>query len=88
MSNVLTGTIARLDLAYAPGNAVLQRSVIVSSGFSHRLDPVAVVLGPSGLAYDAQHDVLYVASSSDNAIYADLGARTTTMFRSSENVVF
>ena len=31
------------------------RAVIVASGFSHRTDPAALVLGPSGLAYDALH---------------------------------
>jgi DNA-binding beta-propeller fold protein YncE len=30
----------------------------------------AVVLGPTGLAFDAETDTLYVASTGDNAIYA------------------
>jgi hypothetical protein len=36
------------------------------------------VLGPSGLSYDREHDTLFVASSTDNAIYAlsDAGSRS------------
>jgi hypothetical protein len=72
VSNVLSGTVARFDVIYNGGGQTLTlvRMVQVASGYTHRPDPGAVVLGPSGLAYDATHDILYVASSSDNAIYA------------------
>ena len=42
------------------------------------LDPAALVLGPSGLVYNAANDTLYVASSSDNAIYEIPTATKTT----------
>jgi DNA-binding beta-propeller fold protein YncE len=42
----------------------------IGAGFSHRTDPAALVLGPSGVAYDATHDLLYVADSADNTIYS------------------
>ena len=72
VSNVLNGTIMRFDLSFFKGSTtILTRQVVqVGGGFSHRLDPAALVLGPSGLAYDAANDILYVASSSDNAVYA------------------
>lgn len=72
VSNVLNGTVMRFDLSFFRNSTtILTRQVVqVGGGFSHRLDPNALVLGPSGLAYDAANDVLYVASSSDNAVYS------------------
>ncbi len=75
-SNVLNGSVTRLDVAFANNGeslAVLD-AVTIASGYNHRLDPAALVLGPSGLHYDAVTDTLYVASSADNAIYAINGA--------------
>jgi len=74
LSNVLSGEISRFDISY--NSQGLSASVIVlATGFSHRPDPAALELGPSGLAYDQIHDVLYVASSADNAIYQVANAR-------------
>ncbi len=72
VSNVLNGTVMRFDLAFFKNsNTILTKQVVqVGGSFSHRLDPNALVLGPSGLAYDAANDILYVASSSDNAVYS------------------
>jgi hypothetical protein len=72
VSNVLSGTVTRIDLSVpASGNhIVVKNAVQIASGYAHRLDPASLVLGPAGLAYDDQHDVLYVASSLDNAIFA------------------
>jgi hypothetical protein len=79
ISNVLNGTVMRLDFTVsADGNFVfLDDSVQIGSGFSHRVDPAALVLGPSGLSYDAAHDILYVASSADNAVHALAHAANT-----------
>jgi hypothetical protein len=45
----------------------------------HRPDPAALVIGPTGLAYDAERDVLFVASTGDYKIYAvPNAARTST----------
>jgi hypothetical protein len=71
VSNVLNGTVARIDLNIGPGGAtLLSTSHIIASGYAHRTDPAALVVGPTGLAYDAAHDVLYVASTNDNAVFA------------------
>lgn len=72
VSNVLSGKIVRLDLMLTnnpPGFSISQIYQI-GSGFSHRTDPGAIALGPSGLAYSKENDLLYVASSADNAVYA------------------
>jgi hypothetical protein len=62
--------------------------VTVASGYSHRPDPGAVVLGPSGLAYDAVRDILYAASSSDNAIYAIDQAGAVSSSQGMGSVIF
>jgi DNA-binding beta-propeller fold protein YncE len=68
VSNVLNGTVARFDITYN-ATSIDATVLVLASGFNHRLDPAALVLGPSGLAYSASNDTLYVASSADNAIY-------------------
>jgi DNA-binding beta-propeller fold protein YncE len=68
LSNVLSGVVSRFDITYNAAQ-VSATTLELAVGFNHRLDPAALVLGPSGLAYDATNDTLYVASSADNAIY-------------------
>ena len=68
VSNVLSGVVSRFDLNYAPAQ-LNATALVLANGFNHRLDPAALVLGPSGLAYSAANDTLYVASSTDNAVY-------------------
>lgn len=78
ISNVLNGTVARLDV-FENGNSLsVLKETTIASGLSHRLDPAAFTLGPAGLAYDAAHDVLYVANSADNNIYSIAGAAAAT----------
>jgi hypothetical protein len=90
VSNVLSGQIVRLDVSYDGGGQTvsIRDAVIVASGYSHRTDPAALVLGPSGLAYDARHDILYVASSADNAIYAINGAAEATSSMGTGAMIF
>jgi DNA-binding beta-propeller fold protein YncE len=68
LSNVLNGVVSRFDITYTP-TQISATALVLAEGFNHRLDPAALVLGPSGLAYDAANDTLYVASSTDNAVY-------------------
>jgi hypothetical protein len=70
-SNVLNGTVFRLDLGltYDPPRVSFRGGATIGTGFSHRTDPGAIALGPSGLAYSWDKDLLYVASSTDNAVY-------------------
>ncbi len=75
VSNVLSGTVAKIDMNIGVGGAtLLNSSHIIASGYAHGLDPAALVIGPTGLAYDnapdTRHDVLYVASTKDNAVFA------------------
>jgi hypothetical protein len=77
VSDALSGSVTRLDLQITgdgDGNSddhvVVERETRLASGYVHRCDPAAFVVGPTGLALDADHDVLYVASTGDNAIFA------------------
>src|SRR5215471_6972111 len=77
VSNVLSGTVTRLDLRDSKnGNSVIvEAETQIASGYLIRPDPAALVVGPTGLAYDRDKDILYVASTGDNAIFAISQAR-------------
>ena len=72
VSNVLRGTVTRLDLRIPRGGneVFVERMTQIASGYSIACNSAAVVVGPTGLAYDQGKDILYVASTDDNAIYA------------------
>jgi hypothetical protein len=79
VSNVLSGTVTRIDLKIPEhGNPVVEKETQIASGYLIRTDPAALVIGPTGLAYDADHDILYVASTGDNAIFAISHAKNRT----------
>jgi hypothetical protein len=70
VSNVLDGTVVRIDLALPDSETVKVISITqIASGYKHRTDPTVLVIGPTGLFYDGAADVLYVASTGDNAIF-------------------
>jgi hypothetical protein len=68
VSNVLTGTVGRLDLAVGPTTVTIQHQFVVAQGYAFRSDPAAFVLGPTGLAVDGAGN-LFVASTADNEIF-------------------
>ena len=76
VSNVLSGTVARIVINIGDSGATLVKgsSLIIASGYNHRPDPAALVVGPTGLAFDGLN--LYVASTADNAIFKVAGAAT------------
>jgi hypothetical protein len=78
VSNVLNGTITRLNLSIQNNTVKVVSMTEISSGYSHFVSPAAFAVGPAGLAYDPTHDILYVASSDDNAIYSIGHASTLT----------
>jgi uncharacterized protein (TIGR03118 family) len=79
VSNVLSGTVTRIDLSIPKGGTPMVESMTqIASGYAFRTDPNALVVGPTGLAFDAKHDVLYVASTGDNAIFAIHNAERST----------
>ncbi len=90
ISNVLSGTIIRLDLSFSSDGDLIsvRNTVLVGSGFAHRLDPAALVLGPSGLLYDAKTDTLFVADSADDTIYAIQEAGSSTENQGRGTIVY
>jgi DNA-binding beta-propeller fold protein YncE len=63
------GTVVRLLLAIPDDHApVLLDSTVIASGFAERTDPMALVIGPTGVAFDEESGNLYVADSLDNRI--------------------
>ena len=78
VANGLSGTIVRLDLAVNPSGVSLQKATQIASGYGNHCDPVTFVDAPTGLVYDSTTDVLFVASTVDNAIFAVSGAGNRT----------
>lgn len=72
VSNVLNGTVSRLnfDVSDDGEHIYLEHISLIAKGYLFRTDPAALVVGPTGLALDRDKDLLFVASTGDNAIYA------------------
>ena len=78
VSNVLNGTVTRLDLAITASTITVNAATVIASGYTSKENDAALVLGPTGLAYDPQADVLFIASTADNMIFAVSKAGTRT----------
>jgi hypothetical protein len=78
VSNVLNGEITRIHLHIpfdgAPPN--VESETKIATGYVTVPNSAALVLGPTGLAYDAGSDSLYVAATGNNAIYVVTHATT------------
>jgi hypothetical protein len=70
VSNALSGAIMRYDLNVSNSGVSVTSATQIASGYLHNCDPVTFVDAPTGLVYDPSEEVLYVASSADNAVYA------------------
>jgi hypothetical protein len=88
VANVLSGNVSRLDVAVTATGIVIRHRTVIATNYAHRTDPSALVLGPTGLLYDAFADVLYVASTADNAIFAVPHAGKATFPVNRGTVVF
>ena len=76
VSNVLDGTVQRINLHFTYHGLAIANPVTIASGYPHGASAAAFELGPGGLAYDASRDLLYVTSEVNNSIYAIPGAST------------
>jgi uncharacterized protein (TIGR03118 family) len=92
VSNVVSGTITRLDLnvpaAGQSANHIIESETVIGSGFTSTPNDAAVILGPTGLAYNAKTGTLYVASTADNTIFSIPNAGTRLSDAGTGNVVF
>lgn len=74
VSNVLSGTVTRVNLAVTASSVTVVSKTQIASGYAHQPNDAAVVVGPTGLAYVPGEDALYVASTADNMIFVVLKA--------------
>jgi uncharacterized protein (TIGR03118 family) len=89
VANVLSGTVTRIDLSIPDGGTPsVMGETQIASGYGHRTDKNALVVGPTGLAFDAKTHTLYVASTDDNAIYAIANADGTTKDHGKGKLIF
>ncbi len=74
VANVVSGTVTRINLKvthhHGQAGIDVKSMTQIGSGYTVAPNAAALVLGPGGVAYNPHNDVLYVASSSNNAIYA------------------
>src|SRR5215469_8984275 len=67
----LNGTVTRINLKTThSGKITVESMTRIASGYDVACNSAAVLVGPTGLAYDRSKDILYVASTSDNKIFA------------------
>jgi DNA-binding beta-propeller fold protein YncE len=69
LSNAFNGTVYRFTLDFSGARPKASGVTQIAQGYRHQCDPVTFVDGPTGLAYDAHTDALYVASTLDNTVY-------------------
>jgi DNA-binding beta-propeller fold protein YncE len=88
VSNVLTGTVSRLDLVLDGGSVVVKSAAVIASGYIHRPDPATFEVGPTGSAYDPLNDILYVASTGDNEVFAVRNAGEETKSNGTGQLIY
>jgi hypothetical protein len=82
--------VTRLDLLVPPGVGApfVFRQTVIASGFKSQPDNAALILGPTGLAFDARSDTLFVASTADNAVFAIANAAVTGFNQGTGRMIF
>lgn len=70
VSNVLSGNVVRFDVTVMSTGVTVEHRTTIAAGYTVQSSVAAVVLGPTGLAFDEGSDTLYVASTADNTIYS------------------
>src|SRR5215469_13495239 len=88
VANGLNGTVVRLDLAVGSSGVSLTKATQVAAGYGNHCDPVTFVDAPTGLVYDPATDVLFVASTVDNAVFAVSGAGARESDGGMGNVIY
>ncbi|HEY1754800.1 MAG TPA: hypothetical protein VGG72_05355 [Bryobacteraceae bacterium] len=80
VSNVLSGTVTRLNLSVGAASVTVVSKTQIGSGYATAPNAAAVVVGPTGLAYNSSNNTLYVASTGDNKIFGipDAGQRSAS----------
>ena len=82
------GSVTRLNLLVSPNGVSVIGTTVIAKGYTVEPNAAALVLGPTGLAYDPTTDTLFVASTADNAIFAVPRAGNRTGSAGTGNVIF
>ena len=69
VSNALTGTVTRIHLVLTGPTYTMTGAAVVASGYTHHADPATFEVAPTGLVFDPTKNILYVASTGDNAVF-------------------
>jgi DNA-binding beta-propeller fold protein YncE len=88
VSNVLNGTVSRLDVAVSAKGLTVLKKTLIATGYPHVPNSAALILGPTGLAFDGATGKLFVASTADNTIYEISNARSRSTWVMRGSVVF
>jgi hypothetical protein len=90
VTNVENGTVTRIDLKVPKsGNKIVVKDTVqIASGYTQQPNPAVFWLGPTGLAFNATKDILYVASTDDNTIFAIPDAAKTKGHTGTGSVVY
>ena len=76
VANALNGTVSRIQLSVNASGVTKTGHSIIASGYMHQGDPAALFDAPTGLVYDQKSDLLFVASTLDNLVFAVPSAST------------
>jgi hypothetical protein len=87
-SGDFAGSITRLDVSLSSSGITILDQHTIASGYTSAPDTAGTVVGPAGLAYDSYHDILYVASEGDDAIYKLAGAGHATSDLGTGTVIY
>jgi hypothetical protein len=68
VSNVLAGTVVRINVHVHDGQITIDSITRIGSGFAFSTNPAALVIGPTGLAWDGERDELFIADTGNNRI--------------------
>jgi hypothetical protein len=71
------GTVVRIALSFSGGSVTVVSNTVIASTFPEKTDPAAMVVGPTGVAFDSSSGTLYVADSIGNRIAAIDNAMST-----------
>jgi hypothetical protein len=88
VSNVLNGTVTRIDVTFPSPGTINTMMTQIASGYVFRGDPTAFEVGPTGLAFSPTTHILYVASTGDNKVYAVANADTVGTQSGTGSVVY
>ncbi len=72
------GYVSRVNLSVSSTGVTFVSGTKIATGYMAQPNAMGFVTGPTGLVYDPATDILYVASTLDNAVYAVTSASTRT----------